>query len=149
MDQLDEKMKEIFDVIPVEKKEPPSTNTKDTKETSVVCVPKTIEPDSSETDLLEDYNTVRNNYEEIVDTGKEALAQLLQIANDSQHPRAYEVLGQLMKVLTDTNEKMIDLQKKMREMNRGKGGDGSTKIDKAIFIGSTTELSRLLKSKED
>ena len=70
-----------------------------------------------------------------------------QIASSGQHPRAFEVYATLLKNVVDANKELLNVQKQMRDMD-GKKKDGDTKIDKAIFIGSTAELSKLVKGKE-
>ena len=73
---------------------------------------------------------------------------LRQIASAGQHPRAFEVYGTLLKNMVDANKELLNIQKQMREMDEEKKkGKGDTNIDKAIFVGSTTELSKFLKGK--
>ena len=79
--------------------------------------------------------------------GKDGLEEILQIAKAGQHPRAFEVYGTLLKNMVDANKELLNIQKQMRDMD-GKKKDGDTKIDKAIFVGSTAELSKLIKGKE-
>ena len=77
------------------------------------------------------------------------MEELLQIAKAGQHPRAFEVFATLLKNMTDANDKLLDMQKKMRDMDGKKApSSGDTKIDKAIFVGSTAELNKLIKNKE-
>ncbi|NBP01591.1 MAG: terminase [Proteobacteria bacterium] len=102
-----------------------------------------------EGDLQKDYDRVRRNYENIIDKGVDAIDTILDIARDSQHPRAFEVAATMIKNVTDANEKLILLQKQMREMNKVSGKEsGGTKIDKAIFVGTAADLNKMLKGKE-
>ena len=76
------------------------------------------------------------------------MEELYQIAKAGQHPRAFEVYSGLLKNLVDANKELLAMQKQMRTMD-GKQNTGDTKIDKAIFVGSTTELSKLLKGNKE
>ena len=109
-----------------------------------------IEAESKLDNVLEkDYKKVRQNYEEIIEKGVDAIDSILEIARESEHPRAFEVAATMIKNVADANEKLILLQKQMREMNKAAGKETqSTKIDKAIFVGSTADLNKMLKGKE-
>ena len=86
--------------------------------------------------------------QEIIDAGKDAMEELRQIASAGQHPRAFEVYGTLLKNMVDANKELLNIQKQMRDMDEEKkSSKGDTNIDKAIFVGSTTELSKFLKGK--
>jgi len=138
-DKFNQKMQEIFDIDPIIEQaiQPPA-----------VIQPK--EPTILDDDLNKDYGKVRKNYEDIIRKGVDAIDDILEIARNSEHPRAFEVAATLIDKVTQTNEKLILLQKQMREMNKsGKESPGATKIDKAIFIGSTSELSKLLKNNKE
>ena len=106
--------------------------------------------EKSSYDLEKDYDKVRQNYEEIINKGVDAIDSILEIARESEHPRAFEVAATMIKNVADANEKLIMLQKQMREIQRasGKEPQTSTKIDKAIFVGSTADLNKMLKGKE-
>ena len=100
------------------------------------------------TDLVDAYEQSKNNLQDIIDQGKDAMDEILQIAKAGQHPRAFEVYGTLLKNMVEANDRLLKMQKEMREMD-GKKNDGGTKIDKAaIFVGSTAELNKLIKGKE-
>jgi hypothetical protein len=137
MTKFEKNMEQIFDVAPVEIIE---------KET----LPSVVKQENTELDddLQTDYETVRNNYEEIIEKGKDAIDDILEIARESEHPRAFEVAATMIKNVTEANEKLILLQKQMRDMKKGQKETSKTTIDKAIFVGSTAELSKLLKGKE-
>jgi Terminase DNA packaging enzyme len=104
-------------------------------------------PVNIEDDLTDDYQQSRENLQSIIDQGKEAMEDILRIARESEHPRAFEVYGTLLKNMVDANKELLSIQKQMRDMN-GKKEVNNTNIDKAIFVGSTSELSKLLKGKE-
>jgi len=137
MNTFDKNMEKIFDVTPVEEK----------KKTSEIVSVKYNEPDVKQ-DLTDAYQQSKENLQEIIDQGKDAMEVILQIAKDGQHPRAFEVYGTLLKNMVDANKELLNIQKTMRDMDGKKKGDGDTKIDKAIFVGSTAELNKLLNNKE-
>ena len=91
-----------------------------------------------------DYEDSRGNLYSLIEKGQEAINGILDVAQGSDHPRAYEVAGQLIKSVGDTTDKLIDLQTKMKALK--KEDDGSPKtVNNALFVGSTSELSKLLK----
>lgn len=137
MNAFDKSMEKIFDVTPVEEEKK--------KSTEIVTV-KYNEPDIKQ-DLTDAYQQSKENLQEIIDQGKEAMDEILQIAKAGQHPRAFEVYGTLLKNMVDANKELLNIQKTMRDMD-GKKKEGDTKIDKAIFVGSTAELNKLLQGKE-
>ena len=92
----------------------------------------------------EDYEYVRNNLQDIIAKGGSALDGILELAQDSDHPRAWEVFGQIMRQLAETNKDLIDLQKDMKKI---KDEEGAKKVTQnAIFVGSTNELQKFLRS---
>jgi hypothetical protein len=137
MTKFERNMEQLFDVAPVE-----------IIEETLPAVVETKEQTQLDDDLQTDYETVRTNYEEIIEKGKDAIDDILEIARESEHPRAFEVAATMIKNVTEANEKLILLQKQMREMKKGQKETSKTTIDKAIFVGSTAELSKLLKGKE-
>jgi predicted nucleic acid-binding Zn-ribbon protein len=96
-------------------------------------------------DLKKDYEYTRGNLYSIIEKGQEALNGILELAQESEMPRAYEVAGQLIKNVSDATEKLIDLQKKLKDIDEDKV-KGPTNVTNALFVGSTAELSKLLKS---
>jgi hypothetical protein len=138
MTKFERNMEQLFDVTPVE-----------IIEETLPTVVETKEQTQLDDDLQEDYETVRTNYEEIIEKGKDAIDDILEIARESEHPRAFEVAATMIKNVTEANEKLILLQKQMREMKKGQKETSKTTIDKAIFVGSTAELSKLLKGKQE
>ena len=135
MNEFDKKMAEVFDVTPV------------VKEEKKVSLP-TVKSDDLELkeDLTDAYQQSKENLQGIIDQGKEAMEEILQIAKTGQHPRAFEVYGTLLKNMVDANKELLNIQKQMREMDGVKKESNNTNIDKAIFVGSTSELSKLLKN---
>jgi hypothetical protein len=141
MSKFEKSMEKIFDVVPVD-------FTEKTENKSDLVINQEPVENQLEVDLNTDYNVVRKNYEDIIDKGKSAIDDILEIAKHSEHPRAFEVAATLIKNVTEANEKLIGLQKTMREMTK-KSTRSGTNIDKAIFVGSTAELSKFLKNKSN
>ena len=96
-------------------------------------------------DLKKDYEYTRGNLYSIIEKGQEALNGILELAQESEMPRAYEVAGQLIKNVADATDKLIDLQKKLKDIDDQKI-KGPTNVTNALFVGSTAELSKLLKN---
>ena len=98
----------------------------------------------------EDANFARSNIRELITKGNQAMDQLLAVAKESEHPRAYEVAATLIKSLADMNKDLLDLQKKRKDLiPNGDGFAGNAKnlnVDKANFVGSTNELVKFLKN---
>lgn len=138
MKELNKNLSDIFDVTPIpeEKKQ---------EKLPVVSV-KYEEADLSQ-DLTDAYQQSKENLQGIIDQGKEAMEEILQVAKAGQHPRAFEVYGTLLKNMVDANKELLAIQKQMREMDGKSKEVTNTTIDKAIFVGSTSELSKLLKGK--
>ena len=139
MNDFEKKMAEVFDIVPTEKVVAELVEKKD-------LVP--VNPETLNDDLGDAYQQSKENLQELIDQGKEAMEEILQIAKVGQHPRAFEVYGTLLKNVVDANIELLAIQKQMREMSGVKNKEQSTNIDKAIFIGSTAELNKLIKGKE-
>jgi hypothetical protein len=136
MSNFEKNMAEIFDVVPVEKPNLPVSK-------------QTPSTEGLEIDLDADYLESRQTYKELIEKGNQAIDHLLAIASETEHPRAFEVVATLIKNTTEANEKLLTMQKMMREMKGMKSNDQSkVSVDKAIFIGSTAELSKLIKGKK-
>ena len=147
MNNFDKNMEQIFDVTSKEFPNDPGINDTNTKKHTVLPV-RYNEPDMKQ-DLTDAYQQSKENIQEIIDQGKEAMEDILNIAKAGQHPRAFEVYGTLLKNMVDANKELLNIQKQMREMDEeSKKEKIGTNIDKAIFVGSTAELNKLLKGKE-
>ncbi len=120
-----------------------------------------IEPDDSESskiekieqisstveDIKKDYEYTRGNLYSIIEKGQEAIDSVLELAQETEQPRAYEVLGQLIKNVSDTTDKLMELQKKLKDVEEESGKTkGPSTVNNALFVGSTAELSKLLKN---
>lgn len=95
-------------------------------------------------DPKKDYEYTRANLYNLIEKGQEAINGILEVAQSSDHPRAYEVAGQLIKSVGDVSDKLLDLQKKMKDLDAPIKG-GPTTVNNALFVGSTAELSKLIK----
>jgi Terminase DNA packaging enzyme len=100
-------------------------------------------------DTVTDYQYARGNMLNILEKGNEALDGMLDVAGQSQHPRAYEVVATLIKTLADTNKDLIELAKKTKELERLDGVEAPQTINNNLFVGSTTELQKLLKKSNE
>ena len=96
-------------------------------------------------DIKKDYEYTRGNLYSIIEKGQEALDGIMELAQESASPRAYEVAGQLIQSVSDTTDKLIDLQKKVKEVDEEKAKAPSQVTNNALFVGSTSELSKMLK----
>lgn len=103
--------------------------------------------DIKKTDSRADYDYARGNLYSIIEKGQEAINGVLELAQETESPRAYEVFGQLIKNVSDTTEKLIDLQKKMKDLEETKTPSSPTTVNNTLFVGTTAELSKLLKNK--
>ena len=97
-------------------------------------------------DIKKDYEYTRGNLYSLIEKGQEAINGILELAQESEMPRAYEVAGQLIKNVADATDKLMDLQKKLKEVEEDKQVRGPTNVTNALFVGSTAELAKLLKN---
>ena len=101
--------------------------------------------DTSTVDLTADYNYSRDQYHNLIESGNDALKELLEIAKESESPRAFEVTAQLMRTISATTKELLQLQKTKKEVAR-ESKDPHT-VNNSLFIGSTKELQELLNKK--
>lgn len=126
-------LNEVFNVEPTEIIE--------NKPAEIVEVPLSQKPE-----LQQDYEVTRAQLHSLVMKGQEAIDGILDVARSSDHPRAYEVAGQLIKNVADVADKLIDLQKKMKDIDeKAATKSGPTTVNNTMFVGSTSELAKLLK----
>ena len=104
-----------------------------------------VEKIEKKDDTTLDYEYSRGNLYSLIEKGQEAINGILDVAQGSDHPIAYEVAGQLIKSVGDTTDKLIDLQTKMKELKKEEKDSPKT-VNNALFVGSTSELSKLLKN---
>jgi len=100
---------------------------------------------SGQEDHLKDYEYTRGNLYSLIEKGQEAINGILELAQEGQQPRSYEVVGQLIKSVGDVSDKLLDLQQKMKDLNKEEKASSPTTVNNALFVGSTAELQKLLK----
>ena len=96
-------------------------------------------------DITRDYEYTRGNLYSIIEKGQEAIDGILELAQESEMPRAYEVAGQLIKSVSDATVKLMDLQKKLKDVNEEQVQKGPSTVNNALFVGSTADLAKLIK----
>ena len=106
---------------------------------------KEITKPSESEDVTKDYEYTRGNLYSIIEKGQEAIDGILELAQESEMPRAYEVAGQLIKNVADATDKLLTLQQKLKDVEEEKESKGPTTVNNALFVGSTAELQKLLK----
>jgi len=99
-------------------------------------------------DIKKDYDYTRGNLYSLIEKGQEAINGILELAQESEMPRAYEVAGQLIKNVADATDKLMDLQKKLKDIEE-ENQKGPTTVNNALFVGSTAELAKLLKQQTE
>ena len=104
---------------------------------------KAIEKDKK--DSTRDYEYTRGNLYSLIEKGQEALDSIMEVAQEGQQPRAFEVVSQLIKNVADTTDKLVDLQQKMKNLD-AEDPKGPSTVNNALFVGSTAELQKLLKN---
>ena len=123
----------------VEKIVPQAVNT----ETEIINYPSSV----NENDLEEDYEYQRRQFYNLVEKGSDAIDGILELAKESEHPRTYEVAGQLIKNVAEVTEKLGDLQKKMKDLKE-LPNTAPKNVTNALFVGSTTDLQKMLRDKK-
>jgi len=122
-------------------------------ETSIVPVDETAisqaNPTTTKDQLKKDYEYTRANLYSLIEKGQEAVDGILELAQESDQPRAYEVAGQLIKHIGDVADKLVDLQKKVNEIENPKKEKQITTTNNTMFVGSTADLAKFLKSQTD
>jgi len=138
MSKIDDKLNEVLGIAEVDKTYenevlPKKMNTK-------VMVPEDKDPDI-------DFETGRKNLYNLLDKGNEAIDGILNLAKEGEHPRAYEVAGQLIKTVSEVSQNLLDLQDKLKKV-KDIPDKGPKNVTNALFVGSTTELQKMLKEKK-
>jgi hypothetical protein len=134
MKKLNKNLSEIFDVQPLEM----PTDAPKAKPLMVI--------EEKNKSVEADFDHARKNLRDLAAKGDLALDTLLQVASASEHPRAYEVAANLIKTLADLNKDLLDIQKKKQDLTGSKPTENKTVIDKAVFVGSTAELVKMIKN---
>ena len=99
-------------------------------------------------EITRDYEYTRGNLYSIIEKGQEAIDGILELAQESEMPRAYEVAGQLIKSVSDATDKLMDLQKKLKDVNAEEKNSPTHVTNNAMFVGSTADLAKLIKGEK-
>ena len=134
MSKIDDKLNEVLGIA-----EEPNELEVIQKETKDLVVPEDKDPDI-------DFETGRKNLYNLIDKGNEAIDGILNLAKEGEHPRAYEVAGQLIKTVSEVSQNLLDLQEKLKKVKEVPD-KGPKNVTNALFVGSTTELQKMLKEK--
>ena len=132
MNKINDKLNEILDIAD-------EVNVEEVKKT-LPAVPEDKDPDI-------DFETGRKNLYNLLDKGNEAIDGILELAKEGEHPRAYEVAGQLIKTVSEVSQNLLDLQDKLKKVKEIPE-KGPKNVTNALFVGSTTELQKMLKEKK-
>lgn len=129
----------IFDITPIEESELPTT------------LPAVSDSESRQIDQEDDYQLARNTLRNLINKSEDTLDQMIELAKNSEHPRTYEVAGQLIKTVSDVAKDLMDLQKKAKDLRQGEpeGPRSITTNNNVVFAGSTAELMKMLGKKDD
>jgi len=134
MSNIDDKLNEVLniaaDVLPATTQQ----------ENTELVIPNDKDPDT-------DFETGRENLYKLLDKGNDAIDGILALAKEGEHPRAYEVAGQLIKTVADVSKDLLELQEKLKKI-KDVPNTGPKSVTNALFVGSTTELQKLLKNKK-
>ena len=109
------------------------------------CVKRKDQLKNISDDIEKDYDYTRANLYSLIEKGQESLNGIMELAGESASPRAYEVAGQIIKSVADTTDKLMELQKKVKEVDEEKAKGPSQVTNNAVFVGSTSDLSKMLK----
>ena len=123
-------------------------NTDDSVEVDAIVKAEDTEIQKSQTraeNVDKDYDYTRGNLYSLIEKGQEAINGIMEVAGETASPRAYEVAGQLIKSVADSTDKLMDLQKKVKEIDEDNPKTQNTVTNNALFVGSTSELSKMLK----
>ena len=139
---------DAFNITPTEVDDTPENGCAPRKDqlTDVTNVGITRPDRLTKDDITKDYEYTRGNLYSIIEKGQEAINGILELAQDSEMPRAYEVAGQLIKSVSDATDKLMDLQKKLKDVEEETQQKGPNTVNNALFVGSTAELAKLLKN---
>lgn len=132
--KLDDNLSKVFDIEPMQAQE------------IITADGEIITPASGK--IESDYDQTRRNLHDLLVKGQEALASALDVAKQSEHPRAFEVVGNLMKQLADVNQQLMDLHQQKAKLDAPGKAESAKQVtnNNAIFVGSTSELSKMIKN---
>ena len=132
MSKINDKLNEVLDIA---------------NDVTVEEVKKTLPTEPEDKDPDKDFETGRKNLYNLLDKGNEAIDGILELAKEGEHPRAYEVAGQLIKTVSEVSQNLLDLQDKLKKVKEIPN-TGPKNVTNALFVGSTTELQKMLKDKK-
>ena len=138
--KIDENLSTVFGISPM---------IKDIEGEIIVSAEETVERVSINNAVDDDFNKTRDNLYKLLKSGQDALNDAMNVARQSEHPRAYEVVGNLMKQLADINEQILNLHAKKQKImtpREEKKEDAKQVTNNAIFVGSTSDLSKLIQN---
>tara|TARA_B110000902_G_C14053742_1_gene492748 strand:- start:204 stop:620 length:417 start_codon:yes stop_codon:yes gene_type:complete len=138
MSKIDDNLNEVLGIAEIDKTFEVEVLPK--KTSTEVLVPEDKDPDI-------DFETGRKNLYNLLDKGNEAIDGILSLAKEGEHPRAYEVAGQLIKTVSEVSQNLLDLQDKLKKI-KDIPDKGPKNVTNALFVGSTTELQKMLKNKK-
>ena len=133
MDNIDNHLDEVFGIVEKPKKE--------------MVKAERVVPAVTDDDSESDFQYARENLYNLIERGTDGLEELIEIAKQSEHPRAFEVVQQTIGQLTTTNKELLNLHKTKKDIKVEKGGP--TSVNNNLFVGSTAELQKMLKAKKD
>ena len=133
MSNIDDKLNEVLGIAN-------EVSIEEVKKTLPATVPEDKDPDI-------DFETGRKNLYNLIDKGNEAIDGILDLAKEGEHPSAYEVAGQLIKTVSEVSQNLLDLQDKLKKIKEVPN-TGPKNVTNALFVGSTTELQKMLKEKK-
>ena len=116
--------------------------------TPIMPVPAVVSEKPISDDIQKDYEQSRENLQKIIAKGQLAIDDILAIARDTEHPRAFEVAATMLKNVVDANKELLAIQKQLRDL-RGENKKAEVSVDKAIFVGTTADLLKMVRSKDD
>jgi|TARA_B100001094_G_scaffold328063_1_gene387619 hypothetical protein len=104
---------------------------------------------SNDKNIRDDYTTSRDTYHDIIEKGRESMDLMIEVARESEHPRAFEVLSGMMKNMADVTDKLMDLNKKHKEINKDDEIKQVGNTTNNLFVGTTTDLQRLINNEKN
>jgi hypothetical protein len=131
MNEFEKNMEQIFDI--------------EVEAETTEIIEEKLTPPAKKEDPEKDYEYTRGQLYDLIEKGQEAVQGALEVAQESGHPRAFEVAVNAMKQVSDMTDKLIDLQKKMKDLDAPMKGAGPTTVNNTMFVGSTSDLQKMLK----
>ena len=142
MSNIDDKLNEVLNIAEE------VLETKEEKNPLEIVKDKPVAIIPEGDDVETDFETGRGELYRLLEKGNEAIDGILSLAKEGEHPRAYEVAGQLIKTQSELAQNLLDLQDKLKKIKDVKG-DGPKNVTNALFVGSTTELQKMIKNNKD